>query len=454
MKQLLFSVFLFLSIGVFAQHNGEGYAPKNYAYGNWNQRARFDSALHIPYKPVLITSDLDTTPQIFVFMDTFRVFINGTFRTFLNSGQLHGTKGNLLYYAPDGSAYTTPLIWDSTNITFNMPALLKFPSGSGTLYDINTIIDNTRIYGWYASGTKTGGYNYLTAFMSVSGGLTGISISNTSSANAASVGNSYSTTNYQPNSTSYSIDANLSTWSMGVKVVGGTLAKNFFINTSVTGDALYIDSANLITIPRSGISSGIVPVAIRLVNSTAATLGNQQYGPSMESEGQVFVSGATQTMRVGWYNKPVVNGSIAENRFTFGATQNHPYSFPLSDQGYVSDNPSGGRIHFLIGEFTGVNLSYQEVSAAYDMGSSGFIYYNVATANTFTITLKTLANSTYTSECFFENYGSGVLTVKGAGSENIIFNGTTANTFTLAQYKWAKLRLVAGSTAWRVIESN
>jgi hypothetical protein len=88
------------------------------------------------------------------------------------------------------------------------------------------------------------------------------------------------------------------------------------------------------------------------------------------------------------------------------------------------------------------------------MGTSGFIYYNVATSGTFTYTLTTLANSTYNNEVFFENYGTGTLTVKGAGSENLIFNGTTANTFTLAQYKYAKLRVNAAGTAWRVIESN
>ena len=192
------------------------------------------------------------------------------------------------------------------------------------------------------------------------------------------------------------------------------------------------------------------------VNRSTATSGNPQFGPSFESEGSLYVSGISQTMRAGFYNQPTLNGTIPENRMVFGSVQNHGSAFPIIQSGYFSDNPTGGRVHFGLGDFNQISLSSHELTANYDLGASGFWYYNIATANSFTITLPSLSTATSfgESEAFFENYGTGTLTVKGNGSENINFNGVSANTLTLAQYKWANIRLNAAGTGWTVFASN
>lgn len=81
------AAFLLSSVSSFGQGAAPpGYAPKVFSYGNWYNRLRADSAVHIPNKAGLFKNDNDTTPQLFVFNDTLRMFANGTFRTVGGTG--------------------------------------------------------------------------------------------------------------------------------------------------------------------------------------------------------------------------------------------------------------------------------------------------------------------------------------------------------------------------------
>lgn len=87
------AAFLLSSVSSFGQGAAPpGYAPKVFSFGNWYNRLRADSAVHIPNKAGLFKNDNDTTPQLFVFNDTLRMFANGTFRNVGGPGGGGGTN--------------------------------------------------------------------------------------------------------------------------------------------------------------------------------------------------------------------------------------------------------------------------------------------------------------------------------------------------------------------------
>lgn len=108
-------LFLFvLSVFSFAISFGQGapppgYAPKVFSYGNWYNRLRADSAQHIPNKAGLVLNDNDTTPQLFVFADTLRLFANGTFRN------VTGGTGGTTYTADETSIHLTGTVFGIKN---------------------------------------------------------------------------------------------------------------------------------------------------------------------------------------------------------------------------------------------------------------------------------------------------------------------------------------------------
>lgn len=81
---------------------------------------------------------------------------------------IHGTQGYGLYYAPDGSAYTFPLKWDSTGNLITFERALNFPAGNITTksFDISSDVDNSKLTGHNIAGTTINPYGVYSATIS------------------------------------------------------------------------------------------------------------------------------------------------------------------------------------------------------------------------------------------------------------------------------------------------
>lgn len=181
MKKLLFICFLFLSLGGGAYYwfiAHPGYAPKVNSYGNLYNRLIADSAQHIPNKSCLCTNDADTTPQLFIYMDTLRGFWNGTFKNIgFGSGGGSGTDTIYVYQIGTGSPQI-PLLY-AVNGALRSVRLVKglfttpvMNSDSAVHVDLDTTGSSGAAYkAWIVAQYGPGGGGFGT--VNVSGSITG-----------------------------------------------------------------------------------------------------------------------------------------------------------------------------------------------------------------------------------------------------------------------------------------
>jgi len=173
----------------------------------------------------------------------------------LGGGVVHGTKGNLLYYAPDGSAYTIPAIYDSANTRIKYNVGLAFLAGNSIQYANTWVVDNNSAGFVTASGATTGTlYTYSTA-VSADAGVFEL-LQNTSANTGAKAILELLTNNNQDAGTWYRAlgQSNATLWYSGISALSASdLHTRWYVGYGPNGTLTYAGRTRGIEFDSAGI---------------------------------------------------------------------------------------------------------------------------------------------------------------------------------------------------------
>ncbi len=390
----------------------------------------------------------------------------------IGSPVTNGGKQMSVFFGGTGGILEQDSVHFRYDSTFQILTIAGLKLGQNSIYQISTkdgnavnigndltgSSDNTRNLGTAAIKWKsTATYGLLTGYVAKTGNYT-LTISDnvvdfTSGTSTATLPTAASITGTQytikNTGTGVTTVATTSSQTIDGSTVYTLPFQYAFVTLQSNGSNWLIVNTNVFQTPTTVTT---VYSAYGAVNNGASTAGNPQYGGAYYSQGSAFVSSTSTEGGFKWFNKPLAVSTQVRNRLTFQTNQG---GAPYADIAYISDELTGGIFHANLGDFTNVNLAYQEVSGATDYATSPSSY-TVCTSGTFTVTLRQAAQSlgSQFNETTITNIGSGTITVKGNGSENITEGATTSNTFTLAQGKMLKVHINAAGTAWYVVDNN